>query len=102
MALTKQFIKSKSLYKVTFTVPSEAIGSAKKAELVGDFNDWDPANAVTLKKQKDGSHKAIVELQEGEYQFKYIFDGSQWENDWEADKYVPAGIANTENSVVIL
>ncbi|WAC10187.1 isoamylase early set domain-containing protein [Dyadobacter pollutisoli] len=102
MALTKQFVKSKSIYKVTFTVPAEAAAEAKKVALVGEFNGWNPEEAIALKKQKDGSFKAILELGAGEYQFRYILNDEKWENDWEADKYVPAGVDATENSVVVL
>ena len=103
MALTKQFVKSKSLYKVTFTVPAEAADQAKKVALVGEFNGWNPEEAIALKKQKDGSFKASLELASGEYQFRYILDDEKWENDWEADKYVAAGVDSTvENSVVVL
>ncbi|GGH46974.1 isoamylase early set domain-containing protein [Dyadobacter endophyticus] len=102
MALAKQFVKSKSVYKVTFTVPAEAASEAKKVALVGEFNGWNPEEAIALKKQKDGSFKASLELGAGEYQFRYILDGDKWENDWEADKYVPAGVDATENSVVVL
>ena len=102
MALSKTFVKSKSLYKVTFTVPAEAAVETKKVALVGEFNDWNPEEAVALKKQKDGSFKASLELAAGEYQFRYILDDKKWENDWEADKYVPAGVDAAENSVVVL
>ena len=103
MALAKQFVKSKSVYKVTFTVPAEAASEAKKVALVGEFNGWNPEEAIALKKQKDGSFKASLELGAGEYQFRYILDGEKWENDWEADKYVAAGVdATAENSVVVL
>jgi len=102
MALSKTFVKSKSLYKVTFTVPAEAAVETKKVALVGEFNDWNPEEAVALKKQKDGSFKASLELAAGEYQFRYILDDEKWENDWEADKYVPAGVDTAENSVVVL
>ena len=102
MALSKTFVKSKSLYKVTFTVPAEAAVETKKVALVGEFNDWNPEEAVALKKQKDGSFKASLELTAGEYQFRYILDDAKWENDWEADKYVPAGVDAAENSVVVL
>lgn len=102
MALAKQFVKSKSVYKVTFTVPAEAASEAKKVALVGEFNGWNPEEAIALKKQKDGSFKASLELGAGEYQFRYIPDDEKWENDWEADKYVPAGVDATENSVVVL
>jgi 1,4-alpha-glucan branching enzyme len=102
MALAKQFVKSKSVYKVTFTVPAEAASEAKKIALVGEFNGWNPDEAIALKKQKDGSFKASLALGAGEYQFRYILDDEKWENDWEADKYVPAGVDATENSVVVL
>ncbi|SDE31483.1 Glycogen recognition site of AMP-activated protein kinase [Dyadobacter soli] len=102
MALAKQFVKSKSVFKVTFTVPAEAASDAKKIALVGEFNGWNPEEAIALKKQKDGSFKTSLELGAGEYQFRYILDGEKWENDWEADKYVPAGVDATENSVVVL
>ena len=102
MALAKQFVKSKSLYKVTFTVPAEAAVEAKKVALVGEFNGWNPEEAIALKKQKDGSFKGIVELGAGEYQFRYILDDEKWQNDNEADKYVPTGVDHTENSVVVL
>lgn len=102
MALTKQFVKSKSVYKVTFTVPAEAAVEAKKISLVGEFNGWNPEEAIALKKQKDGSFKTSLELGAGEYQFRYILDDAKWENDWAADKYVPAGVDATENSVVVL
>ncbi|MDX1655300.1 MAG: isoamylase early set domain-containing protein, partial [Candidatus Competibacteraceae bacterium] len=48
----------------------------------------------------DGSFTVTVNLESGkEYQFRYLLDGERWENDWEADKYVPAG--GHDNSVVV-
>ena len=103
MALSKTFVKSKSLYKVTFTVPAEAAVETKKVALVGEFNGWNPEEAVALKKQKDGSFKGSLDLIPGkEYQFRYLLDNEKWENDWEADKYVSAGVDAEENSVVVL
>lgn len=103
MALTKQYLKSKPVCKVTFSLPAEAVENASKVALIGDFNGWDPAEAAALKKQKDGSYKATLELEPGkEYEFKYLLDGEKWENDWEADKYVPSRVEGSENSVVVL
>ncbi len=103
MALVKNYLKSKNICKVTFSLPAEAVENAKKVTVLGDFNNWDPAEATLLKKQKDGSYKAIVELEPGrEYQFRYLLDGEKWENDWAADKYVPVGDSTDENSVVVL
>ena len=97
--IKKQFLKSKPVCKATFTFPAEAAPEAKTVEVVGDFNNWNTQEAVTMKKQKD-VFKAVVELETGkEYQFRYLIDGQAWENDWEADAYVstPYGV---ENSVV--
>lgn len=102
MAVAKQFLKSKPIAKVTFELPAQAVNGAKTVAVAGDFNNWDPT-AQLLKKQKDGSYKATVELPVGgEYQFRYILDGTKWENDAAADKYVASGVSSDENSVVVL
>jgi len=102
MAVAKQFLKSKPLAKVTFELSAEAVNGAKTVALAGEFNDWDP-NAQTLKKQKDGSYKTMVELPVGaEYQYRYVLDGTTWTNDWAADKYVASDVSGEENSVVVV
>jgi 1,4-alpha-glucan branching enzyme len=102
MSLTKQFLKSKPVAKVTFSVPAEAAEGAQSVAVVGEFNGWS-AEAAPLKKQKDGSFKGIVELEAGkEYQFRYLVDGEKWVNDYEADKYVASPVSVEENSVVVL
>ena len=56
-----------------------------------------------MKKLKSGVFKATVKLETGkEYQFRYLIDGTTWENDWEADKYVPNTMSFEDNSVVAL
>ncbi|QJD77185.1 isoamylase early set domain-containing protein [Spirosoma rhododendri] len=102
MAVAKQFLKSKPVAKVTFELSAEAVNGAKTVAVAGEFNNWD-ASAQALKKQKDGSYKTTVELPVGgEYQYRYILDGTKWENDWAADKYVASGVSGDENSVVVL
>ena len=102
MALLKQFSKSKPVCKVTFIISSEIANEAKQISLLGEFNDWNKEE-TPLKKQKDGTFKAILELEiDKDYQFKYLIDGDLWINDEAADKYVPAGIGAEENSVVSL
>ena len=102
MAIAKQFLKSKPIAKVTFELPADAVNGAKQVALAGEFNNWD-ATSHPLKKQKDGSYKATVELPVGsEYQYRYVLDGTKWENDWAADKYVTSGVSGEENSVVVL
>jgi 1,4-alpha-glucan branching enzyme len=101
MAIAKQFLKSKSVCKVTFELAAEEV-QGKQVSLVGEFNDWN-SNDTLLKKQKNGNFKAIVELPVGkELQFRYLIDGQNWLNDDTADKYVPSGVSNDQNSVVVL
>ena len=97
MSLTKQFVKSKPVCKVTFQITTEGNNVA----VLGDFNDWNP-EALNLKKQKDGSFKGTAELAAGqEFQFRYLVDNNLWLNDESADKFVSNGISADENSVVV-
>ncbi|WP_259015951.1 isoamylase early set domain-containing protein [Emticicia fluvialis] len=101
MSIVKQFSKTKSVCKVTFTLPSEVVNNAKNVALVGEFNDWN-STANLLKKQKDGQYKTSLELPLGaEFQFRYLLDGSEWLNDEAADKYV-SNEFTTQNCVVVL
>lgn len=96
--LTKKFTPKRTVCKVTFSVPSEIV--TKEVALAGDFNDWD-TEATKLTK-KNGNFVAEVRLKpETEYKFKYLIDGSTWENDYEADAYV-ANEFGTEDSVVVV
>lgn len=101
MSLTKKFLKSKPVCKVTFKVPKEMAPSAKEVYVVGDFNGWDQ-KAEPMKALKNGTFSATIDLEQGkEYQFRYLIDGEKWENDDAADKYLP-GAYGGENSVVSL
>jgi hypothetical protein len=83
---------------VTFTL-SEAVG-AHHAALCGEWNDWSPdREAMEL---VDGAFSRTVELEVGRnYRFRYLLDGHRWENDWDADFYVPNDFGG-EDSVVDL
>jgi 1,4-alpha-glucan branching enzyme len=103
MSLKKQYLKSKPVCKVTFLMDKEAALGAEKVELLGEFNNWNTAEPIAMKKLKNGSFKVTVDLpSENEYQFKYLLDGEKWINDDSADKYVNSGIGAEENSVVSL
>jgi 1,4-alpha-glucan branching enzyme len=100
MSLKKQTLKTRPICKVTFRVPKEAAKSAESIHIVGDFNDWDKT-ATPMKPLKSGDFTSTLELDTSktEYQFRYLYDGKTWENDWEADAYI-ANSEGTENSVV--
>ncbi len=96
MAIKKQFLKSKPVCKVTFSIEAE---DAKKVSVVGSFNDWN-AKKAPLKKLKSGTFKGTIDLEtESSYEFKYIVDG-EYVNDTAADSYVWNDFAGAENSVV--
>ncbi len=88
--------KKKGLTRVTFTLPAQV--EAESVYLVGEFNEWQPTQA--MKGQKDGSWKVDLELKTGgEYQFRYLVDGKTWLSEPEADGYAPNPFGD-ENSVV--
>ena len=96
MAIKKQFLKSKPVCKVTFTVPTEG---AKKVAVVGNFNEWNQ-KATPLKKLKNGSFKGTVNLESGNsYEFRYLVDGA-YVNELEGDGFLWNDYAGTENSVL--
>lgn len=98
MAITKQYLKSKPVCKVTFTVPAEA---AAEVKVVGTFNEWN-ASATPLKKLKNGNFKGTVNLDKDQsYEFRYLVDGS-YTNDEQADAFAWNDYAAAENGVLNL
>ncbi|GGF81524.1 isoamylase early set domain-containing protein [Alteromonas lipolytica] len=100
MSLKKQYLKSKPVCKVTFKLTASEANNAETAKLVGDFNEWDIA-AEPMKKLKNGDFTQTLNLTaDCEYQFRYLLDDENWENDWAADAYKPSPISFDDNSVV--
>ena len=96
MAITKQYLKSKPICKVTFSIPAK---EAKEIKVVGTFNDWN-TKTKGLKKLKNGTFKGSIDLEkDNSYEFKYIIDGV-YVNDSEADTYVWNDFAGAENGVI--
>lgn len=87
---------AKGTTKVTFSLPRD-IG-ASSVTLCGDFNEWSPTTHP-LKKYKDGHFAVSLNLPAGVYRYRFLIDGEQWENDWEADEYAPNEYGS-EDSVV--
>jgi len=98
MAIKKQFVKTKPVCKVTFSIAAK---DANTASVIGDFNHWD-ATAGALGKLKNGTFKATFDLpKDASYEFKYLIDGA-FVNDPEADAYQWNDYAGSENSVLAL
>ncbi len=98
MAISKQYLKTKPVCKVTFTVPAK---EAKKVAVVGDFNNWNPKGSM-LKKLKNGNFKGTFDLpKENTFEFRYLVDGA-YVNDEAADRYQWNEYAGAENAVLEL
>jgi 1,4-alpha-glucan branching enzyme len=70
---------------VEFRLPDVA---ATSAAVVGEFNDWSPTADPMVRDAR--GFVATIRLQPGRtYRFRYLLDGERWENDWQADDYVP-------------
>ncbi len=95
--LKKNYSKSGKICRVTFRLPAEV--DSDSAFLCGEFNQWD-VESTPMKKLKDGSFSVTVSLDAGQsYRFRYLLDNGRWENDWEADAYLPNQLG-TDDSVV--
>ena len=74
---------------------------AEEVHVCGEFNDWDETSHQ-LKRRKEGHFSTTLTLETGrDYRFRYLLDGERWENDWEADAYLPNAFGS-EDSVVKL
>ena len=98
MAIKKQYLKSKPVCKVTFSVPAE---EAENVVVVGTFNEWN-TEATSLKKLKNGTFKGTVALEkDNAYEFRYVVDGV-YVNDDQADAFAWNDFAAAENGVLSL
>lgn len=85
--------------RVTFELPSSI--AAQTVHVVGDFNDWNRHSHALTRANPDDDWRLVIELETGKaYQFRYLIDGTTWQNDWHADRYEPNPFGG-ENSVLI-
>jgi 1,4-alpha-glucan branching enzyme len=95
--LKKSYSKTGRVCRVTFKLSTEV--QAKNASLCGDFNEWDE-NANPMKQLKDGSFSTTVTLEAGSsYRFRYLLNGDSWENEWDADEYLPNDFGSDDSVI---
>ena len=95
---TKRVTKPKTA-AVVFVLPAAI--DAEKVALCGEFNDWS-TDATLLERDADGAWHTTLALEPGHsYRYRYLINGEQWENSWQADAYVP-NPHGTEDSVVVV
>jgi hypothetical protein len=86
--------------KMTFSLAPEIVADATEGLLLGDFNNWLQEKGVKLKKQKDGSLKATLNLEPGTYQYRYFLNDGRWVNDGNAVGYNFVGEYGVDNCVI--
>jgi hypothetical protein len=99
--IKKEYVESNPFCRVTFMMLKKAAGEAKRVAILGDFNEWDK-DAMPMKRLRNGNFEISLELPSNrEYRFRYLIDGSRWENDLCADRYEPNPYG-CDDSVVII
>lgn len=100
MSLTKKYLKSRPVCKVTFRLSADEAGDAQAAAVLGDFNDWDPQAGV-MKRLKSGDFTVTLEIpSDSAHHFRYCIDGDTWLNDAEADGFERSPLGAFDNSIV--
>ncbi len=93
-------IKGKNAIKLTFTLPVSAVGEKRDVRALGDFNDWSWQTGVKMKAKGDNYVGTLeVPAAASSYQFRYLVDETQWENDHHAANYYD-NAHGTTNGVV--
>ena len=97
--LKKNYSKTGQICRVTFKLPAAV--EAEMVSLCGEFNEWDP-EADPMHKLKDGSFSTTISLEaNNSYRFRYFLDGERWENDWQADLYVPNEFGSEDSVITV-
>ena len=70
--------------KETFLFKAPA---AESVQLVGSFSQWQE-RPIPMEKDVDGLWRATIEMEPGEYPYRYLVDG-QWQDDAECPVHLP-------------
>lgn len=101
MSIEKKYLKSKPVCKIKFSLSGDSYNHAESICVSGEFNEWSP-DSTPMKKTKNGVWSVAIDLETGkEYQFRYLINNQNWENDPDADKTAPSGHGSV-NSVVVV
>lgn len=101
LGFTKEYYNDGKECKVSFLLPREAARDALTVTVVGDFNNWNINTTPMVKDNKGDFHITLTLAGGREYRFRYFLDGSRWENDWLADKYVSNAFGSDDSVVIV-
>ncbi len=98
LMIKKQFLKTKC--KIEFAFPADITSDTRSVYLVGEFNNWSETETPMVFHPKSNTYRIVLSLKLNQkYQFRYLVNGNEWHNDWEADEYVTNAFGG-DNSVV--
>ena len=83
---------------VVFSLPAGT--RAERVALCGEFNDWS-VEATSLAKGADGAWSVTVALVPGTYRYKYLLDGTTWENGPDADRLEENAYGTLDSVIVV-
>ena len=87
--------------KVTFKLPAEFVDNASEGILLGEFNNWNHAEAVQLEKKEDGSMYAEIALTAGKsYQYRYLLNDGRWVNDNSSTTHTEVYGSTVQNCII--
>lgn len=82
--------------KGTLRFAVQCANGTQRAELAGDFNNWQPR---PMRKNRKGQFVAVVPVQPGSYEYKFLLDG-----EWKPDPDNSTSLMNeygTMNSIAV-
>ena len=83
--ITKKYSQDRKKCRVAFKLPVDT--NSETVQLYGEFTNWVGQN---MTRQKKGGFSLSITLPAGhKYQFRYLMDGNRWENDPDADTFIP-------------
>lgn len=95
--IQKTIYKTKDYCKVKFNLDIQDKDAASILGLNGDWN-----NPVPMKKKKDGSFTAEIQLpKSSQHEFRYLLNESEWMNEPQADGEIE-NVFGSSNSVLSL
>jgi hypothetical protein len=82
---------------INFLIPNEITCGASSVAVADSFNNGDPHSHL-MEKQANVNFRLDVALEpDREYKFRYIINGSCWENVHNADRYYLSDFSSCDN-----
>jgi glycosidase len=86
--------------KVTFRY-QPVIGGVSSVAVAGSFNGWNPSDRPLSDADQDGVWEAVLDLEPGRIEYKFVVNGDQWFTDENAAEFSPDGFGS-QNSILVL